>query len=85
MLVRLLCPIFLNHDCQIGWIIAGSFAIISTITSWWLINKHLQWYTYVCFLTNSRTSAQNNNNRKENSGVSAVIFELAVAAHGAIR
>ena len=30
-----------------GWIIAGTFALISTIASIWLINKHLQWYTNV--------------------------------------
>lgn len=41
---------FFNHVCQIGWIIAGCFTIVSTITSFWLINKHLQWYNHVCIL-----------------------------------
>lgn len=31
---------------HIGWIIAGCFTIVSTITSFWLINKHLQWYNH---------------------------------------
>ncbi|KDR75253.1 hypothetical protein GALMADRAFT_542138 [Galerina marginata CBS 339.88] len=30
---------------QIGWIISGSLALIAVITSFWLISKHLQWYT----------------------------------------
>ena len=30
-----------------GWIVTGTFALISTIASIWLINKHLQWYTNV--------------------------------------
>ncbi|KAG6831760.1 hypothetical protein H0H92_007912 [Tricholoma furcatifolium] len=32
---------------QIGWIISGFFAIIATVVSVWLVNKHLQWYTIV--------------------------------------
>jgi hypothetical protein len=68
-----ICPIFLNHAYQIGWIIAGSFAIVSTITSLWLINKHLRWYTYVCILYILLARLLNHdNNRKENSDVSAV-------------
>jgi hypothetical protein len=31
------------HD--VGWIVSGFFTIIATVTSFWLINKHLQWYT----------------------------------------
>ncbi|KZP19623.1 DUF300-domain-containing protein [Athelia psychrophila] len=31
------------HD--IGWAVAGLFTIIACITSFWLVNKHLQWYT----------------------------------------
>jgi len=30
---------------HVGWIITGTFTIISIVTSFWLINKHLQWYT----------------------------------------
>ncbi|KAJ7125042.1 organic solute transporter Ostalpha-domain-containing protein, partial [Mycena epipterygia] len=30
---------------QVGWIIAGFFTVIAVITSFWLVNKHLQWYT----------------------------------------
>ncbi|TCD62535.1 hypothetical protein EIP91_006762 [Steccherinum ochraceum] len=30
---------------HVGWIITGTFAMISIVTSFWLINKHLQWYT----------------------------------------
>ncbi|KAJ7729523.1 organic solute transporter Ostalpha-domain-containing protein [Mycena maculata] len=30
---------------HVGWIVAGFFTIISVITSFWLVNKHLQWYT----------------------------------------
>lgn len=31
------------HD--IGWIMSGVFTIVACITSFWLVNKHLQWYT----------------------------------------
>lgn len=30
---------------HIGWIIAGFFTIVATAVSFWLVNKHLQWYT----------------------------------------
>ncbi|KAJ3570906.1 hypothetical protein NP233_g4098 [Leucocoprinus birnbaumii] len=30
---------------HIGWIIAGCMTIIATAISFWLVNKHLQWYT----------------------------------------
>ncbi|KAJ8696250.1 hypothetical protein PTI98_006132 [Pleurotus ostreatus] len=30
---------------HVGWIIAGFFAAVATVASFWLINKHLQWYT----------------------------------------
>ncbi|KAH8105622.1 DUF300-domain-containing protein, partial [Phellopilus nigrolimitatus] len=30
---------------HIGWIITGFFTLAATITSLWLVNKHLQWYT----------------------------------------
>ncbi|KAF7375876.1 hypothetical protein MSAN_00002000 [Mycena sanguinolenta] len=30
---------------HVGWLIAGFFTIIATITSFWLVNKHLVWYT----------------------------------------
>lgn len=33
---------------QVGWLVTGFFTIIATVTSFWLINKHLQWYTNVC-------------------------------------
>ncbi|TFY76511.1 hypothetical protein EWM64_g7501 [Hericium alpestre] len=29
----------------VGWIVCASFTIIAIVTSFWLINKHLQWYT----------------------------------------
>ncbi|KAN0131911.1 DUF300 domain containing protein [Lactarius tabidus] len=35
--------VFQAHD--VGWIVSGFFTIIATVTSFWLINKHLQWYT----------------------------------------
>ncbi|KAF9783760.1 organic solute transporter Ostalpha-domain-containing protein [Thelephora terrestris] len=43
-------PLYYNGDLhfqahQVGWIVAGTFALISTIVSVWLVNKHLQWYT----------------------------------------
>lgn len=34
---------FQAHD--LGWLIAFVFAIISCVVSFWLINKHIQWYT----------------------------------------
>ncbi|KAI5119865.1 hypothetical protein M0805_000699 [Coniferiporia weirii] len=30
---------------HIGWMITGLFALTSTTISFWLVNKHLQWYT----------------------------------------
>ncbi|KII96195.1 hypothetical protein PLICRDRAFT_96965, partial [Plicaturopsis crispa FD-325 SS-3] len=30
---------------QIGWLATAAFAIIATVVSLWLVNKHLQWYT----------------------------------------
>ncbi|KAG9220647.1 hypothetical protein CCMSSC00406_0003746 [Pleurotus cornucopiae] len=30
---------------HVGWIIAGFFAAVATVASFWLINKHIQWYT----------------------------------------
>ncbi|KAF5325855.1 hypothetical protein D9611_000018 [Ephemerocybe angulata] len=30
---------------HIGWIICGCFTAVATVASFWLINKHLQWYT----------------------------------------
>ncbi|KIM75790.1 hypothetical protein PILCRDRAFT_826947 [Piloderma croceum F 1598] len=35
--------VFQAHD--VGWIVTGFFSIVATITSLWLVNKHLQWYT----------------------------------------
>lgn len=32
---------------QVGWIVAGFFTIIACFTSFWLIDRHLQWYTNV--------------------------------------
>ncbi|KAL5492651.1 hypothetical protein ACEPAI_4098 [Sanghuangporus weigelae] len=29
----------------IGWIVAGTFALVSTAISFWLVNKHLRYYT----------------------------------------
>ncbi|KAH9996669.1 organic solute transporter Ostalpha-domain-containing protein [Russula compacta] len=37
--------VFQAHD--VGWVIASFFTIVATATSFWLINKHLQWYTNV--------------------------------------
>ncbi|KAJ7502904.1 organic solute transporter Ostalpha-domain-containing protein [Mycena galericulata] len=30
---------------HVGWIVAGFFTVVAVITSFWLVNKHLQWYT----------------------------------------
>ncbi|KZT23606.1 DUF300-domain-containing protein [Neolentinus lepideus HHB14362 ss-1] len=30
---------------QVGWIICGFFTLVALVASFWLINKHLQWYT----------------------------------------
>ncbi|RDB24739.1 hypothetical protein Hypma_007940 [Hypsizygus marmoreus] len=43
-------PLFQNGDVvfqahHVGWIVAGFFAIVATVASFWLVNKHLQWYT----------------------------------------
>ncbi|KAI9465687.1 organic solute transporter Ostalpha-domain-containing protein [Lactarius psammicola] len=35
--------VFEAHD--VGWIVSGFFTVVATVTSFWLINKHLQWYT----------------------------------------
>ena len=32
---------------QIGWIVSGCFTILAVAISFWLIGKHLQWYTNV--------------------------------------
>jgi hypothetical protein len=33
---------------QVGWIVSAIFATVATITSAWLVNEHLEWYTNVC-------------------------------------
>ncbi|PPQ62953.1 hypothetical protein CVT24_006193 [Panaeolus cyanescens] len=43
-------PLFQNGNVvfqtyHIGWIVSGCFALIAIITSFWLVRKHLQWYT----------------------------------------
>ncbi|KAJ7874825.1 organic solute transporter Ostalpha-domain-containing protein [Mycena olivaceomarginata] len=30
---------------HVGWLVAGFFTVVATITSFWLVNKHLVWYT----------------------------------------
>ncbi|KAJ7209681.1 organic solute transporter Ostalpha-domain-containing protein, partial [Mycena pura] len=30
---------------HVGWIVASFFTAIAVVTSFWLVNKHLQWYT----------------------------------------
>ncbi|KAJ7496997.1 organic solute transporter Ostalpha-domain-containing protein [Mycena latifolia] len=30
---------------HVGWIVAGFFTLVAVIASFWLVNKHLQWYT----------------------------------------
>jgi len=30
---------------HVGWIVSGFFTIVAIVTSFWLINKHTQWYT----------------------------------------
>ncbi|KAH8996304.1 organic solute transporter Ostalpha-domain-containing protein [Lactarius akahatsu] len=37
------CLAFAAHD--VGWIVSGFFTVLAIVTSFWLINKHLQWYT----------------------------------------
>jgi Mn2+/Fe2+ NRAMP family transporter len=43
-------PLFQNGNLvfqahHVGWIVSGFFASVATIASFWLVNKHLQWYT----------------------------------------
>ncbi|KAF9453990.1 DUF300-domain-containing protein [Macrolepiota fuliginosa MF-IS2] len=38
-------PSLFQNGNLVGWIVAGCFTIIATVTSFWLVNKHLQWYT----------------------------------------
>ncbi len=42
---------------HVGWIVATSFTLIAMATSFWLIIKHLQWYTNVrclkCYCVNA--------------------------------
>ncbi|KAH9073080.1 organic solute transporter Ostalpha-domain-containing protein [Lactarius deliciosus] len=35
--------VFQAHD--VGWLVSGFFTVLAIATSFWLINKHLQWYT----------------------------------------
>jgi len=35
--------VFQAHD--VGWLVSGFFTIVAIVASFWLINKHLQWYT----------------------------------------
>ncbi|KAF8518204.1 organic solute transporter Ostalpha-domain-containing protein [Gautieria morchelliformis] len=32
-----------THD--VGWIVAGIFTVVATVVSFWIIGKHLMWYT----------------------------------------
>jgi hypothetical protein len=45
LIVFYLCGAIVAHD--VGWIVSGFFTVIAIVTSFWLINKHLQWYTNV--------------------------------------
>ncbi|KAI0312894.1 organic solute transporter Ostalpha-domain-containing protein, partial [Amylostereum chailletii] len=43
-------PLFQNGDIKfqahdVGWIVCAFFTIVACVTSFWLVNKHLQWYT----------------------------------------
>ncbi|EPQ55002.1 DUF300-domain-containing protein [Gloeophyllum trabeum ATCC 11539] len=43
-------PLFQHGDIvfqahHVGWIVCGFFTLVSLVASFWLINKHLQWYT----------------------------------------
>ncbi|KAF9460767.1 organic solute transporter Ostalpha-domain-containing protein [Collybia nuda] len=49
---------------HIGWIVAGLFAVVATVVSLWLVNKHLQRYT----------------NRKEQRYVVRILFMVPVYA-----
>jgi hypothetical protein len=44
------CYIIFYNACQVGWIVTAFFTIIATITSFWLVDRHLQWYTNVRLL-----------------------------------
>jgi hypothetical protein len=39
--------LLLTQVLQVGWIVSGLFTVAATITSFWLIGKHLRWYTNV--------------------------------------
>ena len=45
LIVRLYGWDIVAHN--VGWIISGFFTVIAIVASFWLINKHLQWYTNV--------------------------------------
>jgi hypothetical protein len=32
---------------HVGWIVSGSFALVSVVASLWLIQKHVKWYSCV--------------------------------------
>jgi hypothetical protein len=32
---------------QVGWIVCAFFSLVATFASFWLIGKHLKWYTNV--------------------------------------
>ncbi|KZV88409.1 DUF300-domain-containing protein [Exidia glandulosa HHB12029] len=43
-------PLFQNGELvfqahHVGWLISGFFASVAVVTSFWLIDQHLQWYT----------------------------------------
>ncbi|TFK44434.1 organic solute transporter Ostalpha-domain-containing protein [Crucibulum laeve] len=49
---------------QVGWVVSGSFAVIATITSVWLVNRHLQWY----------------NNKREQRYIVRILFMVPIYA-----
>jgi hypothetical protein len=36
-----------STNTQVGWIVCAFFSMVATVTSFWLIGKHLRWYTNV--------------------------------------
>lgn len=45
--------LLITSPFQIGWIVSGCFTIAAVVISFWLIGKHLQWYTNVCLIASS--------------------------------
>jgi hypothetical protein len=66
------------HD--VGWVVCSFFTIIACAVSFWLINKHLMWYTNVRLRSSCLAAYSNPAQKKEQRCLFPSHFRAAPAA-----